>query len=211
VAAPQSIAGTRLYRETAADDDAAIHAYGARILSILEAPWPLAKGSRNELEPRVLTITEDAAALWRAFYNHVERQCGPGKALRPVQDFAAKIAEHAARIAGVLTIVEDFRATTIGVEAMRSALSLADWYMNEAVRLQQAARTDPKLLAAQKMLDWLRKRDKDVIGFQEIIQFGPSPLRTKKAADAALAVLKDHGWITEVSERPRKIRLVRRS
>jgi hypothetical protein len=209
VAAPQSIAGTRLYRETAADDDAAIHAYGARILSILEAPWPLAKGSRNELEPRVLTITEDAAALWRAFYNHIERQCGPAKALRPVQDFAAKIAEHAARIAGVLTIVEDFRATTIGVEAMRSALSLADWYMNEAIRLQQAARTDPKLLAAQKMLDWLRKRDKDVIGFQEIIQFGPSPLRTKKAADAALAVLKDHGWITEVCERPRKIRLVR--
>jgi hypothetical protein len=209
VAAPESIAGTRLYRETAADDDAAIRTYGARILSILEAPWPLAKGSRNELEPRVLTIADDAAALWRAFYDHIEQQCGAGKDLRPVQDFAAKIAEHAARIAGVLTIVEDFRATTIDVEAMRSALTLADWYMNEAVRLQQAARTDPKLLAAQQMLDWLRKRGKDVIALREIIQFGPSTLRTKGAADAALDVLKDHGWITDASDRPRKIRLVR--
>jgi hypothetical protein len=63
VAAPESIAGTRLYRETASDDDAAIRTYGVRILSILEAPWPLAKGSRNELEPRVLTIADDAAAL----------------------------------------------------------------------------------------------------------------------------------------------------
>ena len=209
VVAPESIAGTRLYRDTASADAAAICAYGARILSILEAPWPLAEGSRNEREPRVLTITGDAAALWRAFYDHIERQCGPGKDLRPVQDFAAKIAEHAARIAGVLTIVEDFRATAIGVEAMRSALTLADWYMNEAVRLQQAARTDPKLLAAQQMLDWLRERGKDVIAFREIVQYGPSPLRTKDAAGAALAVLTDHGWITEVSDRPRKIRLVR--
>jgi hypothetical protein len=70
---------------------------------------------------------------------------------------------------------------------MRSALTLADWHMNEAVRLQQAARTDPKLLAAQKMLVWLHKRGKDVIGFREIIQCGRSPRRMKKAADAALA------------------------
>jgi hypothetical protein len=126
-----------------------------------------------------------------------------------VQDFAAKIAEHAAQIASVLTIVDDFRATAIGVEAMHLALTLADCYMNEAVRLQQAARTDPTLLAAQKMLDWLCKRGKDVIAFREISQNGPSPLRTKKAADAALAVLIDHGWITDASDRTRKIRLVR--
>jgi hypothetical protein len=209
VAAPESIAGTRLYRETAPEDNAAIRAYGARILSILEEPWPLAEGSRNELKPRVLTISDDAAASWRKFYNHIEEQCGPGKDLRPLQDFAAKIAEHAARIAGVLTIVEDFPATTIGIEAMHSALTLADWYMNEAVRLQQAARTDPKLLAAQRMLDWLHERGKDVIEFREIIQYGPSPLRTKAAAAAALAVLTDHGWITDASDRARKIRLVR--
>jgi hypothetical protein len=209
VAAPESIAGTRLYRETAPDDDAAIRAYGARILSILEAPWPLAEGSRNELKPRVLTISDDAAASWRKFYNFIEEQCGPGKDLRPLQDFAAKIAEHAARIAGVLTIVDDFRATTIGIEAMHSALTLADWYVNEADRLQQAARTDPKLLTAQRMLDWLHERGQDVIEFRDILQYGPSPLRTKAAATAALAVLADHGCITEVSVRPRKIRLVR--
>jgi hypothetical protein len=41
------------------------------------------------------------------------------------------------------------------------------------------------------------------------MQFGPSLLRTKKAAEAALSALIDHGWITEISERPRKVRLVR--
>lgn len=39
----------------------------------------------------------------------------------------------AARIAGVLTIVNDLRADEIGLEAMRPALMLADWCVNEAL------------------------------------------------------------------------------
>ncbi|MCO5132448.1 MAG: DUF3987 domain-containing protein [Xanthobacteraceae bacterium] len=209
VAAPESIAGTRFYRDTAPEDDAAIRSYGARILSILEAPWPLIDGRRNELEPRVLTITADAAESWRAFYDHIEGQCGPGNDLRPVQDFAAKIAEHAARIAGVLTIIDDFRASEIGIEAMHSSLTLADWYVNEAVRLQRAARTDPRLIRAQQLLDWMRERGEAVINFREIVQFGPSAIRTKTSAEEAVSVLTAHGWIEEVSPRPRRVRLVK--
>lgn len=209
VAAPESIAGTRFYRETAPDDDSAIKAYGARILSILQSPWPMTQGSRIELEPRVLSITDEAASSWRSFYDHVERQCGPGNELRPIQDFAAKAAEHAARIAGVLTIVENHDADEIGTDAMHSALTLVDWYVAEAVRLQRAARTSPKLLLAQQLLDWLRQRDDDIVDFRDIIRLGPSPLRMKKPAEDALAVLTSHGWISEVSARPRRIRFVK--
>jgi hypothetical protein len=209
VAAPQSIAGTRLYRETMPEDDAAIRAYGARILSILESRWPLAEKSRNELEPRTLTMTIEAAAMWREFYDHIERQCGPGNDLRPIQDFAAKVAEHAARIAGVLTIIDEHHASEISAHAMQSALVLADWYVNEALRLQQAARTDPKLLVAQQLLDWLRERRQDVIGFREIVRLGPSSIRTKNAADEAVATLTAHGWLIEVSARPREFRLAK--
>lgn len=209
VAAPQSIAGTRLYRDTQPEDEAAIRAYGARILSVLESRWPLAENSRNELEPRVLTMTPEAAAMWRAFYDHIERQCGPGNDLRPIQDFAAKIAEHAARIAGVLTIVDEHHASEISAHAMQSALALADWYVNEALRLQQAARTDPKLVVAQQLLEWLRERRQDVIGFREIVRLGPASIRTKSAADEAVAALTAHGWLNEVSARPRKFQIVK--
>lgn len=209
VAAPESIAGTRFYRDTAPEDDAAIRAYGARVLSILEARWPLAEGRRNELEPRALPITEEAAAAWRAFYDHIEGQCGPGSELRPIQDFAAKSAEHAARIAGVLTIVDNIHATEIGIEAMHSALMLTDWYVNEAVRLQRAARTDAKLMVAQQLLDWMHERGEEVFSFREIVQFGPSATRTKSAAEDALTTLTAHGWVVEVSARPRKVRMVR--
>jgi hypothetical protein len=87
--------------------------YGARMLSILEAEPMMAPGTRNELEPRPLPIAPEAATIWRDFHDHVEMQCGADGPLALVRDFAAKAAEHAARIAGVLTIVEDLRAREI--------------------------------------------------------------------------------------------------
>ncbi len=209
VAAPESIAGTRFYREVSPKDDVAIRSYGARILSMLEAPWSLAEGQRNELEPRPLLLSTDAQRVWRDFYNNIEDQCGSKGDLRPIQDFAAKAAEHAARIAGVLTIVDNVHATEIGINAMSCALLLADWYVNEAVRLQQAGRTDPKLLAAQQLLDWMQGLEVEEINFREILQCGPSGLRTKRAAEQALKTLIDHAWVQDLPTRPRKLRLVR--
>lgn len=201
--------GRVIYRAGLTSMPAAIRAYGKLILEILEAPWPVADGRRNELAPRALAIADDATSIWRTFYDHVEKQCGPHNDLHPVQDFAAKIAEHAARIAGVLTIVDDGGAAEIGVDAMSSALTLADWYVNEAVRLQSAARTDPRLVRAQQLLDWLRSRDQEAISFREIGKLAPPPFRTKAGADEAIGILKSRGWLDETSARPRKFRLIR--
>ena len=58
----------------------------------------------------------------------------------------------------MLTIVDNVQADAIGMGAMEPALMLADWYVNEAVRLQRAGRTDARLLRAQQLLDWMRGR-----------------------------------------------------
>ena len=156
VAAPASLAGSRAYEEPSPQVAATIRAYGARILALLEANPALEPGTRNELAPRALTISAKAVAVWRGFYDHIEGQCGAGNALAPIGDFAAKAAEHAARIAGVLTIVEDLHAREIWLDAMEGAVALVDWYVSEALRLQQAGRTDTKLLRAAKLLEWLQ-------------------------------------------------------
>jgi Protein of unknown function (DUF3987) len=103
--------------------------------------------------PRALPISAAAAEVWREFYNQIEGQCGAEKSLMALAIFAAKAAEHAARIAGVITIVEDLHAREIGRDAMEGAVGLAEWYVCEALRLKQAGRTDPKLLRAAKLLD----------------------------------------------------------
>jgi Protein of unknown function (DUF3987) len=208
VAAPDSLAGKRLYRETDQADEAGIRAYGARLLSLLETPWPLAKGKANELDPRPLAMSASSAAKWRAFFDHVEGQSGPGQDLSGIRDFAAKAAEHAARIAGVLTVVADRNATEISPAVLEGALALADWYVSEAARLQSAARTDPRLLRAQQLLMWMQSQGGDEIDFRDALRLGPGPVRTKAKADEAFAVLIDHGWVHQVSDRPRRVRVI---
>jgi hypothetical protein len=204
VAAPASLAGSRAYREPCPQAAATIKAYGARLLSILEAEPALEPGTRNELAPRALPISASATEIWR-----IEGQCGAGNGLEAIGDFAAKAAEHAARIAGVLTIVEDLHAREIGLDAMEGAVALVDWYVCEALRLKQAGRTDPKLLRAAKLLEWLQGQSGGMAGISAILTHGPNALRTKAAAEEALAVLAAHGWTVEVSQRPRVIKVVR--
>lgn len=211
VAAPESIAGTRLYRDVDPDDDAAIKAYGARILAMLETPAPMVEGSVNELAPRALPLSADAAETWKKFFDHVERQSGIGGDLDPIRDLASKAAEHAARIAGVLTVANELHAEEIGRAAMENAVELLNWYLAEARRLQSASRLDPKLLRAAALLDWLKGRESAEIAFREILQFGPGAIRTKEAAEEAIGILTAHNWTVETSKRPRAFRLVGRA
>ena len=108
LAPPDSIAGTRPFRDPTYDELAAIHDYGVRLLSILASPWPITADRDEGLRPKALTLSADAKRQWIDFYDDVERQSGPAGALRPVADLAAKIAEHACRIAGLLAVVERF-------------------------------------------------------------------------------------------------------
>ena len=128
--------------------------------------------------------------------------------LQPIGDFAAKAAEHAARIAGVLTIVADHRATGIGMDTMAGALALAEWYVLETLRLQQAGRRDAKLLRANALLEFMQKRSGEEILLREILQFGPIDTRTKGQAEEAIDALKAHGWVVEATPRPRAFRVV---
>ncbi len=82
--------------------------------------------------------THQSAIKVGRFYDHIEGQCGSGNPLASIGDFAAKAAEHAARIAGVITIVEDLHAKEIGLEVMQGAIELVDWYVREADRLKAA-------------------------------------------------------------------------
>ncbi|MCI0599952.1 MAG: DUF3987 domain-containing protein [Beijerinckiaceae bacterium] len=204
-AAPPSVAGTRFYKAPQAGDVAAIRAYGARLLSILEEGPKLAPGTRNELDPRDLGMSPDAMLVWCEFYDHVESQCGVGNDLAPIGDFAAKAAEHAARIAGVMTLFEDLHAQEIGVAIMRNALTIADWHIGETLRLAAAGRTNPHLLRAAGLLEWLKAQPGKKAGFREMLQFGPNSIRTKALAEEALSILTEHGWTFEVSGKPRVI------
>jgi hypothetical protein len=194
VAAPVSMAGTRMFTRPDAECDAAIRNYTFRLLRLFEVS-PNDRDRPNELSPRPLAMSEQARQIWIDFYNHVEAETCPGQSLAELRDVAGKAAELAARIAGVLTIVLDPAATEITGEAMQNGIKLETWHLNEAIRLAGSSRINPKLRDAQAMLDWLIRRDRPEISIREAQQFGPNRLRDKYTITQAFTILADHGWL----------------
>lgn len=199
VSAPDSTAGARFWREPPPDSEAAIRRYGARLLSILEAPLPLAAGKPNELKPRPLRLSDEARRCWTRFADHVECEIRPGGPLAPIRALANKLAQHAARLAAVLTLVEDIDAATLTTAMFERGILLAEHYAAEALRLAPCGDVDATLLLAEEVLAWLRTRWTDaLIALPDIYQLGPPGVRDAKTARLVLAALEEHGWLTRI-------------
>lgn len=201
LSAPDSAMGTRLYHEGSAASDQAMVRYGARLLAILEAPLPLAEGKANELEPRRLPLSPKARQVWVAFANYIETMLGPDGELRTISGIANKLPEHAARIAGVLTLVRDIDAGEIAAGEMAAGVVLAQHYADEALRLDGGSRVSAELRLAQRALDWLLWHwPEPAISLPDLYQRGPGAIRDKKTAHQVVTTLKDHGWLVPLAQ-----------
>ena len=196
---PPMTSGTRFWRDPAPESEAAIKRYGARALDILEMQPPLAEGKVNQLSPRRLPLSGEARRLWIAFADHVEGLITPGGALEPVLSFANKLPEHAARIAGVITLFENPYADDIPAERMAAGTDLAQFYANEALRLMAIGKTDTDLALAERLLAWLHSDWKEqLISLPDVYQRGPHAIRDKRAAVRIVTILEEHGWLTKM-------------
>jgi Protein of unknown function (DUF3987) len=118
IAAPESLAGGRMWQEPSAGTEPALRRYIARMLALFEMPALASNAAGNELMPRALELSPDARQTWIDFHDAVETAMRPDRRLAMLRDVAGNAAEQAARIAGVLTMVEDANAASIGADAM---------------------------------------------------------------------------------------------
>ena len=196
VTAPESISGTRLWREPSGSADVAINRYGACLLRLLERPLPLAEGKANELAPRVLPLAPDARRLWIAFADSIECQIAPEGPLYPVKGIANKLPEHAARLAAVLALVSDADIGEVKAEQLAAGIALAQHYVAEALRLFEASHVSDVLRQAQQLLSWLLGSwNEAFVSLPDIYQRGPNAIRDKTSAARLVAILEDHGWL----------------
>jgi hypothetical protein len=199
VTAPESLAGTRMWRGAAADSDRAIRRYGARILEILERPLPLVAGKTNELAPRVLPLSSDAKTIWIEFADSIEAQLKSDGALAPIKGLANKLPEHAARLAAVLALAADIEAAAISADYLASGIALAQHYAAEALRLFEGGLVSPDLAMAQKLLAWLTGVwGEAMISLPDVYRNGPRAIRDKATASRVVAILDDHGWLARI-------------
>lgn len=195
---PASRIGSRLRMERDARAEAQIGSFAARIRALLSRDLPLADGRRNELAPPVLPLSVEARAVLTDFAREVERAQGPGGPFEDARAFASKTAEHAARLAAVLTVFADPDAPEVTGATMAGATEIATFYATEAARLADAAVIPPDVADAERMRKWLLGSwSEPYISARAAAQRGPFKVtdRTRKA----LQRLEAHGWLIEAN------------
>lgn len=202
---PESLAGTRL----SIGDDVPINLtvdaqelqrYRQQAKILLDLPEPIRPSTRNELMPREVRLSQSALRTWRAFYNDTERRQGKDSDLCEVRGLASKIAEHAARLAGIIAFFDDVEITEIGSAALDGGIALAKHYLQEALRLHGTGKTDERLQNAQALYSWLNASGKSNVTLVEIYQRGPKCLRDARTARELVNILIEHGFMAPMAE-----------
>jgi hypothetical protein len=208
--APESAAGTRMFREASPAWRVALDDYDARLAALLTCPPRMRDGADGVLDPQSLTLGAEARAIWVQFHDHAERSIAEGGAWRPIRPFGAKAAEHAGRLAAILTTYADPEAREVSGEHVACGVQLAQHYAAEMLRLAGAATVAPDLRQAAALLRWWQARDDARCHLAAIYQFGPNAIRSAEAARKAVALLEDGGWVrrlepgTIVDDAPRR-------
>lgn len=196
---PDSTIGSRFSKPVSPESMQALQAYERKIAEILDIPLPVKEGKPNELEPRKLVFDADAARIWTGFADEVERNMAAGGRWEQIRGFANKLPEHAARLAGVLALVNDIRVQTVGRDFLYAGITLASYYAGEAQRLHEQGYVDPDIALAERLLNWLHNSwDENLVSLPDIYQRGLNAISDKKTAMRIVAILEEHLWLVRV-------------
>jgi hypothetical protein len=194
-AAPDSLAGTRMWQEPAASIEPALRRYIACMMAVFDKPQCFVNTRRNELNPHALVLSPEAREAWITFHNTVEGEKGPNGSFAKILGFAEKAAEQAARIAGVLAVVDDpdiildEARREICADAMERGCLAIEWYLNETLRLAERHLVPEEIADAQEILNWLRARGLTTITARTLQNSGPNQTRHKERLDLAIEIL----------------------
>ena len=79
---------------------------------------------------------------------------------------------------------------------MEDGCALAWYYLNEAVRLHNAASISEEIDRAEALRIWLRDNwEHPEIMMRDVVRCGPNQLRESPKARAALCILENHDWL----------------
>lgn len=193
---PQSTAGTRRYNPTDLTQSQALTTYHDKILNLLHTPLNTLE-AKNELQPKPIKLDADAKQVWQEFHDKNEAELSEFGKLSSIKGLGNKAPEHALRIAAVLASFdasEISNVSRISKGHMRNAIKLTEYYLSEGLRLFNSGTTDPALNEANKLLEWLRVKNKTIITLPEIYQCGPNSIRDAKKARKLMTILIEHGY-----------------
>jgi putative DNA primase/helicase len=202
IAQPDSLAGTRTYRDCNPLEARAVVTLHRALDHLLQQRPPLRHdGDACELQPRPLPLSTAARALWIEFYNEIEQQQAPGCELEHARAFASKAAEHAARIGAIVELMADPMSSSVSAESIDGGMRVAEFYLGEHLRLTGAGTVERRIGLLQTLANWMRERGK-VVPHRDVLQRAPNPVRVLRADGIAplLAELSERNYIRKAGD-----------
>jgi len=191
---PDSTVGMRPYVEENVFADPSVKAYHTACLRMLERT-PM--DGDQVLNPPCLELTTTAKRVWVQFHDYCDKEAASGGELEAARGLANKAPEHAARLAGVLSVMRG--GNELSTEDIEAGIELATYYLGEAVRIVDAGQIKQPLRDAEKLLNWIKEKQIKRVYPALVYQKGPGRrLRTKATALAAIHILEDHRWLLPV-------------
>jgi hypothetical protein len=192
---PKSTVGSRMFRETPAECASVLRDYTDRMVALLMRDPVMAPDTQDVLDPPAMSLTADARAMWVSFHDAVETDLRHGGDLHPIPAFGAKMAEHAGRLAAVLSVYADPDTMEVNDDAMECGIALVQHYAVEMLRLHGGAAVSPDLRLASRLLAWWQGRPDPQCHLAAIYQRGLNAIGDAATARRIVTVLYEHGWL----------------
>lgn len=199
---PSSTIGTRFQRTIKSESIKALNQFNKKIESILRLALPIKEGCINELEPRIIHMTDEALNIYKEFSDHIENELAPSKSLESIKGFANKLPEHAYRIAATFAAIDNIYVQKLEYQYIKMGIKIASYYAEEALRLFNNGVIDPDTALAERLLNWLHNQwdGGEYISLPDIYQRGLDAISTKSVASKIVSILENHGWLKKQKE-----------
>lgn len=169
--------------------------YADKVRGLLALPWAL--GSDGKSVPYLLQIATDAYREWTDFHRDVEAELRPGGELELIADWGGKLHGAAARLAGLLHLVEHDapHLHPIGLGTMQQALGLAAVLTEHAKAAFALMGADPDIECAKHILTWIVDRRIDAFQAREAFEKVKGRYSKMELVKAGLSILEERAYI----------------
>jgi hypothetical protein len=172
-------------------------AYREALRKLLEVP--VRKDPSGFDEPRLLTLTAEAASRFNDFRSELEPQLAREGRLNVCAGWGGKLAGNCVRIAGLLHIMEKGEsAAEIQASTMERALVIGRALIEHALAAWSMMQVDQAIQDAAEVYRWIVDRGEPRFGRTECLRKFHGRFTNKRRYEAALEALRHHNIISDM-------------
>lgn len=203
----------REYKLVDAEPDRGAEEQCRAIFAAVDALPLLRSELTGRIQPRIVSFTESAQEQFNKFFGGLENMVRSGRGNSTLASHIGKYRGTLPKLALILAVAENPSVTRIGLATFKQAESLLMFYLAHAKRIY-AACASGEVVAAHDLLAKIKagKVPDNFNPRDDVMRRSWSGLTTQEQVEGAIALLKKHGYVrevtTETTGRPRRSLIV---